>query len=121
MKNIRVFTDGACSNNGKPNAKAGLGVYFSEKDPRNVSKRVIGKQTNKFKNILKGTINFSVTHNLSNTFKFLIKDIKNRGENHCTVLLSPGAASFDQFKNFEERGNFFKSLVKEKIKVITDV
>ena len=82
---------------------------------------IIGKQTNKFKNILKDTINFSVTHNLSNTFKFLIKDIKNRGENHCTVLLSPGAASFDQFKNFEERGNFFKSLVKEKIKVITDV
>ena len=43
---IQVFTDGACSNNGKENAKAGLGVYFSENDPRNTSKRVIGKQTN---------------------------------------------------------------------------
>ncbi len=43
---IQVFTDGACSNNGKENAKAGLGVYFSENDPRNSSKRVIGKQTN---------------------------------------------------------------------------
>jgi len=43
---IQVFTDGACSNNGKENAKAGLGVYFGENDPRNTSKRIIGKQTN---------------------------------------------------------------------------
>ena len=46
MDSIKVFTDGACSNNGKPNAKAGLGVYFGNKDPRNTSKRVVGKQTN---------------------------------------------------------------------------
>ena len=43
---ITVFTDGACSNNGKPNAKAGIGVYFRENDERNVSKRVKGKQSN---------------------------------------------------------------------------
>ena len=29
------------------------------------------------------------------------------------VLLSPGCASFDEFSNFEVRGQFFKSVVKE--------
>ncbi len=29
------------------------------------------------------------------------------------VLLSPASASFDQFKNFEERGDYFVSVVKE--------
>ena len=31
------------------------------------------------------------------------------------VLLSPGCASFDQFPNFEARGNFYKSVVKSKL------
>ena len=41
-----VYTDGSCSNNGRPNAVAGIGVYFGEADPRNVSERVQGKQSN---------------------------------------------------------------------------
>jgi ribonuclease HI len=43
---IQVFTDGGCSNNGKDNAKAGIGVYFGVNDPRNISRRIQGKQTN---------------------------------------------------------------------------
>ena len=46
MINYYVYTDGACSNNGKENAKAGIGVYFQDNDSRNVSKRITGKQTN---------------------------------------------------------------------------
>jgi ribonuclease HI len=41
-----VYTDGACSNNGKKNALAGIGIYFDIGDIRNVSKRIEGKQTN---------------------------------------------------------------------------
>ena len=41
-----VYTDGSCIHNGKPNAKAGIGVYFSEIDPRNVSRTFTGKQSN---------------------------------------------------------------------------
>jgi ribonuclease HI len=41
-----VYTDGACSNNGRSNAIAGIGIFFGNNDPRNVSKRIEGKQTN---------------------------------------------------------------------------
>ena len=43
---IIVYTDGACASNGKPNAKAGIGVYFGANDPRNISAQVQGKQSN---------------------------------------------------------------------------
>ena len=29
-----------------------------------------------------------------------------------TVLLSPASASYDQYKNFGDRGNHFKKLIK---------
>lgn len=41
-----VYTDGACANNGKSNASAGAGVYFAEKDSRNLSVSIEGRQTN---------------------------------------------------------------------------
>lgn len=41
-----VFTDGACSNNGKDGALAGIGVWWGEIDPRNMSERCPGAQTN---------------------------------------------------------------------------
>ena len=43
-----IYTDGACSNNGRPNAAAGIGIYFGQGDLRNVSKRLplTQKQTN---------------------------------------------------------------------------
>lgn len=41
-----VYTDGACSNNGKYNAIAGIGIFFGINDTRNVSRKIEGKQTN---------------------------------------------------------------------------
>lgn len=46
MNKINVFTDGACSNNGRNSAKAGIGIFIAQDDPRNVSKSITGKQTN---------------------------------------------------------------------------
>ena len=34
-------------------------------------------------------------------------------EDGDTILFSCGGASFNDFKNYEERGNYFKNLVKE--------
>jgi len=42
---LTIWTDGACTNNGYPNAKAGYGVYFEGKK-WDISKRLKGKQTN---------------------------------------------------------------------------
>ena len=35
-----VFTDGACTNNGDEDARAGSGVWYGDNDPRNISARV---------------------------------------------------------------------------------
>ena len=32
---------------------------------------------------------------------------------HKTILFSPSAASFDYFKNFEKRGEYFNQLIKK--------
>lgn len=43
---VVVYTDGACSSNGTSKARAGLGVYFGENHPLNVSEPVSGRATN---------------------------------------------------------------------------
>lgn len=35
-----VFTDGSAIHNGKPNCKAGYAVYFGDKDPKNIAKKL---------------------------------------------------------------------------------
>ncbi|CAG8516780.1 10916_t:CDS:2 [Funneliformis caledonium] len=46
-KSLKVWTDGSARSNGKDEARAGVGVYWGENDPRNVSERLPGpRQTN---------------------------------------------------------------------------
>lgn len=36
-QSLIIYTDGSCTNNGHDGAKGGIGVYFGDRDPRNVS------------------------------------------------------------------------------------
>jgi UDP-N-acetylmuramoylalanine--D-glutamate ligase len=73
---------------------------------------LIGKRISFFKKKIKNKLNFSITYNLRKTLLRIFKDIKLSNIKTSTILFSPAAASFDQFKNFEERGDTFKKLSK---------
>ena len=86
-------------------------------DLRHVKKNIIksyiiGKNINFFKKQIKNKVRFAITKNLKNAIIQALKDIKLFKKINNTILLSPGAASFDQFRNFENRGNEFKRLSK---------
>ena len=53
---------------------------------------------------------------MQNAVNSIYKDLKSSKNSAKTILLSPAAASFDQFNNFENRGNYFKKLVIKKFK-----
>ena len=74
---------------------------------------LIGKNINFFKKQIKDKIDFRITKNLSNSVNKIFKDIKLHKQNDKTILLSPAAASFDQYKNFEKRGDEFKTLCRK--------
>ena len=57
-----------------------------------------------------------ISNNINNAINNISNDIKIGNKTKSTILLSPAAASFDQFKNFEKRGEHFKSLVLKKFK-----
>ena len=71
---------------------------------------IIGKNSNFFQKQIKNKINFAITRNLKKTLIKIFKDIKLSNKKNNTILLSPAAASYDQFMNFEKRGNYFKKL-----------
>ena len=75
-----------------------------------VKSYIIGKNINFFKKQLKNKVKFTITKNLKNAIIRALQDIQLLKKINNTILLSPSAASFDQFKSFENRGNEFKKL-----------
>ncbi|MCF8462643.1 MAG: UDP-N-acetylmuramoyl-L-alanine--D-glutamate ligase [Rickettsiaceae bacterium] len=67
-----------------------------------------------FANHFKDKLNYTLCENLQEAFELAYKEA-NIVKKQCTILLSPAAASLDQFKNFEERGQLFVNLVKSKL------
>ena len=71
---------------------------------------IFGNNTKFFSNILKGKINFTIRKNLEDIVTLISKKILYKKK--ITILFSPASASFDQYRDFEERGDVFKRYVK---------
>ena len=57
-------------------------------------------------------------NNLRELIKYVFEKISIIKNNKSTILFSPAAASFDEYKNFEERGEMFKKEVYKQLKSI---
>ena len=71
---------------------------------------IIGENINFFKKQIQNKINFYEAKTLKNSIIQALKDIRNNKKKCISLLFSPASASFDQFLNFEKRGEEFKKL-----------
>ena len=77
----------------------------------NVAKAyLIGKAQDKFDASLKGKVPTAKCGALDVAVRQAFEDARASGEPSPIILLSPACASFDQFKDFEARGDAFKTL-----------
>ena len=70
---------------------------------------LIGKAAEKMASALEGSTEIVFAH----TLKHAVQLAASRSSKGDVVLLSPACASFDMFRDFEDRGRQFKELVKE--------
>ena len=107
-----------------PNAKWIVGGLFKKGDKfllsknqcKNLKAYIFGKNKKLFINELKDKIEIISFNNLNLLVKKIIRDIKlDKLKNHQTIIFSPAGASFDSFKNFEARGEYFNNLIIKNI------
>ena len=95
---------------GKP--KTGGITSLAEFFPRIRKAYLIGEAAQEFA----GTLGTTVPHEISQTLDVAVtaaaRDAEAAGLASPVVLLSPACASFDQYRNFEIRGNRFRELVQ---------
>ena len=92
--------------------KKGDKLELKKKDLSNVTAFIYGENKNLFIKQLRSKVKFKNYINLEDAVKNVFSIIKTKRSIKYTILFSPCAASFDSFKNFEERGLYFNRLVK---------
>ena len=90
--------------------------YLKSVKQKIVKAYIVGKNTSFFKNRIRNDVPYTISKNIRNAVNNIYKDIQLNENSKKTILLSPAAASFDQFKNFENRGSYFKNLIIKKFK-----
>ena len=93
--------------------KKGDKFILKKKYFRNIRAFIYGKNKKYFNKSLKGKVKCENFRNLSEALERVFVLIKFQRSFNQTILFSPCAASFDNFKNFEERGLYFNNLVKK--------
>ena len=96
-------------------AKKGDKLNLNKKYFKKIKAYIYGTNRVFFLNVLKNKCRSYSSKNLKDIISKLFSDIKKNSDEKKTILFSPAAASFDQFKNFEERGRYFNQLLKKYI------
>ena len=73
---------------------------------------LIGSSTDEFFDLLNPGTTCTKCDNLETAVQKAAAVARTEKKESPVVLLSPAAASFDQFDNYEERGNKFRSIVE---------
>ena len=79
---------------------------------------IYGKNKRFFNETLKDKIYLKNFNNLKEALNEIFMTIKKERYINKTILFSPCAASFDNFKNFEDRGLYFNKLIKKHLNEI---
>ena len=93
--------------------KKGDNFNLPNKYFKNIKAFIYGKNKSFFIRKLKGKIVYRNFKNLKDALKKILLIIKKEKFINKTILFSPCAASFDEFKNFEDRGLYFNNLIKK--------
>jgi UDP-N-acetylmuramoylalanine--D-glutamate ligase len=95
-------------------AKKGDQFVLPKSRCKNFKAYIFGKNKIFFVKVVKNLMSYETFMNLKSLIKKIFLDIKkDKKKINQTILFSPAAASFDNFKNFEERGEYFNMLIKK--------
>ena len=92
--------------------KKGDQFRLPKKYDKNFKIFIFGKYYRVFKKSLKRKKNIKNFKDLNDTLKAIFFEISNQTKKKNIILFSPSGASFDSFKNFEDRGLYFNKLVR---------